>query len=524
MLISLHQSLRCEKPYFLETVVGKGYRFIGPVRVTDARPRRGDFESGGQSTIDPASWARPSLVVMPLVLIGKAIDDEGIRLGFADALVSHLGNIEALAVLPASTVLNIPAETSALDVASRLGVRFVIYGAIQSSKGQWRLCLEMFDAHFNGVCFTRKRDFETSRLAELENEIAGQIARALNRPFKRSTGEAQPRHSRDAIAYEEFMRGYRLSSSGDAELLDKAVEHLTTAVTRDPGFSLAHASLALACATRYQECDPTSAWLDKAEFHCQRAFELNRHLPEAHVANAFLLWGPSKNFQHREAIAEIKRALALQSNLPRAYNRLGTILAHIGLLDRAREMYQRGAAFHPNKAVSHSIAQVYLWNQEYDSARNEIQAWRTENPHNKYPLYFAPQPAMMVEDWREAKRLLDDASQVLPDEPLVISLQGLYYALTGNHEQALQSLAQACAHPKSFGHAHHVYYQIACILAVLERNKDAFRWLESSVNAGFACWPFFLKDRCMENVRALPEFDAMVSSLQTKYPDYLGVL
>src|SRR6202167_3613663 len=32
------------KPRFLETVVGKGYRFIGPVRVMDARFQQPDFE------------------------------------------------------------------------------------------------------------------------------------------------------------------------------------------------------------------------------------------------------------------------------------------------------------------------------------------------------------------------------------------------------------------------------------------------------------------------------------------------
>src|SRR5262249_5972857 len=162
------------------------------------------------------------------------------------------------------------------------------------------------------------------------------------------------------MAYAEFMRGYRLSSSGDPSALDAAAEHLSNAVTRDPAFPLAHANLSLVCATRHYEVEPANTLLEKAEFHCRRALELDPQLPEAHVANAFLLWGPSKNFQHLEAIAELKRALALQSNQPQAYNRLGTILAHVGLLDQAREMYEKARPFHPKKAVSHSIIQVYV--------------------------------------------------------------------------------------------------------------------------------------------------------------------
>jgi DNA-binding winged helix-turn-helix (wHTH) protein/tetratricopeptide (TPR) repeat protein len=516
------------KPRFLETVVGKGYRFIGPVRVMDARFQQSDFEqsTAGEADRERASvWGeRPSLAVLPLFLLGNIPDDQGVCLGFADGLVSRLGNLQGVDVLPTSAVLNVPAEMTASDAGSRLGVRFVVHGAIRESKGQWRLSLEMFDTHLQGACFTRKCDLDVNRLSDLEDELARQIASALKRPLRLPEAQRRPRYSKDPLAYAEFMRGYRLSSSGDPALLDEAAQRLSTAVVRDPGFSLAHATLSFVCATRHFEFDPANMWLEKAEFHCRRALEVDPDLAEGHVAKAFLLWGPSRNFQHLEAIAELRRALALQNNLPHAYNRLGTILAHIGLLDHAREMYERGRPFHPRKAVSHSIVQVYIWSREYDLAREEIQVWRAENPGNKYPIYFAPQPAMMTGDWKEAKALLDEAVQLLPEEPMIVSLQGLFYALTGKVEQALECVTRACASPKSFGHAHHTYYQIACILAVLGRPTAAFEWLERSVSTGFACWPFFLKDPCLRNLRGLSEFEVLVSSLQAKYPDHLGLL
>jgi DNA-binding winged helix-turn-helix (wHTH) protein/tetratricopeptide (TPR) repeat protein len=414
------------KPRFLETVVGKGYRFIGPVHVIDARYAHSDFrQSGvpGVSLEQGARWSeRSSLAVLPLFLLGNATDDRGLCLGFADGLVSRLGNLQGVDVLPISAVLNVPAEATASDIASSLGVRFVVHGAIRVSKGQARLSVEVFDTHLQGAFFTRKRDLDVNRLCDLEDEIAKQIASTLNRPLRPVAVQHGARYSKDPLAYAEFMRGYRLSSSGNFTLLDEATRHLINAVTRDPVFSLAHATLSFVCATRHFEFDPARMWLEKAEFHSQRALELDPDLPEGHVANAFLLWGPSKNFQHLEAITELRRALALQSNLPHAYNRLGTILAHIGLLDHAREMYERGRPFHPKKAVSHSIVQVYIWSREYELAREEIQEWRAENPGNKYPVYFAPQPAMMAGDWKKAKVLLNEAMQLLPEEPLIASL------------------------------------------------------------------------------------------------------
>jgi tetratricopeptide (TPR) repeat protein len=171
------------------------------------------------------------------------------------------------------------------------------------------------------------------------------------------------------------------------------------------------------------------------------------------------------------------------------------------LLDLAREMYERGRLYHPKKAISHSIVQVYMWSGQYDLAREQIRLWRAENPGNKYPIYFAAQPAMLGGNWKEAKTLLDEALHLVPDEPMIISLQGVFCALTRKKDAALKCMAQACASPKSFGHAHHTYYQIACILAVLGKPEAAFAWLERSVGTGFACWPFFVKDPCLQNVR-----------------------
>src|SRR5580693_1982970 len=175
------------KPRFLETVVGKGYRFVGPVRVIDARFPQSGFEQRSADEVDPERDSlrgeRPSLAVRPLFLLGNIPDDQGVCLGFADALVSRLGNLQGVDVLPTSAMLSLPAEMTASDVGSRLGVRFVVYGAIQESKGQWRLSLEMLDTHLRAAAFRRKCDLDVERLSDLEDEIAKQIATALSRPL-----------------------------------------------------------------------------------------------------------------------------------------------------------------------------------------------------------------------------------------------------------------------------------------------------------------------------------------------------
>ena len=173
------------KPRFLETVVGKGYRFIGPVRVIDAQyaPHGLGRTARAVGLGNASEWGgHSSLAVLPLLLLGKATDDHGLCLGFADALVSRLGNLQGVDVLPTSAMLNMPPEAKASEIASRLGVRFVVHGAIQTSKGESRLSVEMYDAHSQSACFTQKRDLEMKRLSDLENDLAKQIASTLKRP------------------------------------------------------------------------------------------------------------------------------------------------------------------------------------------------------------------------------------------------------------------------------------------------------------------------------------------------------
>src|SRR6202042_3120571 len=122
-----------EKPRFLETVVGKGYRFVGPVRVVGAQypvsppGRNSDRPDVGKDGSDLGE--RCSIAVLPLLLLEKAADDQGLCLGFADSLVSLLGNLSGVDLLPTSAVLNLPLELTPSEIASRLGVRFVVHGA-----------------------------------------------------------------------------------------------------------------------------------------------------------------------------------------------------------------------------------------------------------------------------------------------------------------------------------------------------------------------------------------------------------
>jgi hypothetical protein len=102
------------------------------------------------------------------------------------------------------------------------------------------------------------------------------------------------------------MAGLRESYSDREETLRSAAQHLSRAVERDPEFALANATLSYFSTHIHWQFDSERAWVDKAEYHCDRSLPLDPALAEGHSARVFILWSPAKNFQYAQAIAELE--------------------------------------------------------------------------------------------------------------------------------------------------------------------------------------------------------------------------
>jgi tetratricopeptide (TPR) repeat protein len=263
--------------------------------------------------------------------------------------------------------------------------------------------------------------------------------------------------------------------------------------------------------------DPDRSWLQKAEYHCRRALALDPKLPEGHFAQAYILWSPAKNFQHADAIAALEEVLALQPNFEHAHNRLASICLHIGRLEEAQAAFEQGQRSNPKRLLSHNINWVYLFSGDFARAREGVEIWLQESPGHKYALWFRPLPALLTGDLDIADQRVAEALCQLPDEPLIVSLQGLLYARRKQTDQALQCVRGALDFARSLGHTHHTYYQIASVYAVLGEIDKAMVWLERSADTGFACWPFFQLDPHLENLRCEPGFTRLIANLQQEF-------
>jgi DNA-binding SARP family transcriptional activator/Tfp pilus assembly protein PilF len=457
-----------------------------------------------------------SIAVLPFVFLSDVDDTRALSLGFADALITLFGNLNDLVVAPTSAILNYTAGTEPAQVCRDLGVRHTLQGTVQKLGSHWRVSIQLFDAAVHQITLSEKHDFVLDDAFEVQDEIGRRVVESLQSRFPLAVPKSRDRYSNDPEAYNEFMAGLRESSSGEQDMLRSAAAHLSRSVERDPEFALAHATLSLVSMDMHFHFDPQRTWLRRAEGHCRQALALDPALPEGHLAQAWILWSPAKNFQHAEAIAALEQVLAARPNFERAHNRMATICTHIGRLQEAHMAHEQAQRVNP-KTRTGNLEWFYIFSGDFVRAEEAVEAWLRDRPGNMYALATSIVPPLLSGDLDLAEQRLAAALNQLPDEPWLISFQGMLYARRCQTDLALECVRRALDAPGSFGHTHHTYYNIACIHAVLGEPETAMAWLERSVNTGFACWPFFRVDPYLESLHEEPAFKRLVADLEQTY-------
>ncbi len=473
---------------------------------------------------DPAAGRpRPnpltSIAVLPFAFLSEVEQRKALSLGFADALITTLANLEDIVVTPTSAILKYADGADPARVCRELGVRHTLQGTVQKVGAHWRVSIQLFDMSAQRITLSERHDFPMENVFEVQDEIGRRVVRALDSRFAPAVPKSRERYSSDPEAYHEFITGLREGYSVRRETLESAARHLSAAIERDPEFALAHAWLAYVSMNIYFSFDPTPARVALAERHYRLALSIDASLPEANLAKAFILWSPARNFQHAEAIAALEQVLEARPNLEQAHNRMCSICMHIGRMEEARIAFERAQRANPKNLqipVRHA-ALIHLWSGEFAQAETGGTAWIRESPGDPQALWFHPQPPLMTGELDAAGQRLAASLKLRPDDPVIFSLQGILHARRGETAAAAECAGRALGFPLANGHFHHVHYQVACTYAVLGEIDQAMAALERSADTGFPCWPFFKVDPHLENLRKLPAFGKLVAGLERQW-------
>ena len=436
--------LNCDVPRELENIITKclekdrslRYQHAADIR-TDLQRFKRDLESGTSSVSAQPSGGETSLAVLPFTFLNAVEQQDSLSLGFADSLISLLGGLEGFIVPPTSSILKYSGGVDVATVSHELQVTYVLQGNIQKLGSQWRVSVQLVDAERKRIVLSDRHDLRLDNIFEIQDEIGQRIANSLQARFRHGESTVRDRYSADRQAYDEYLQGLRLSFSDEAETMDRAIEHLASAVQRDSRFALAHAALTRVYMDKYRIVDGRGIFAEKAEFHCRCALQLDPNLPESHIARGYVLWSQAKNYPHREAIAEFEKSLLLHPNVDGAHGQLGLIFSHIGRIEEGLAAFQKAHRLNPQNAWAHWAGLAHLWAGDFEAANRECETWLHNNPGSKYALWLRPQPLLLMGDLKSAEKVLSETLADYPEEPLFLSLQGMLHALRGEVEPAL---------------------------------------------------------------------------------------
>jgi TolB-like protein/tRNA A-37 threonylcarbamoyl transferase component Bud32/Tfp pilus assembly protein PilF len=481
-----------------------------------------DLEIGA---ILPAAVAgKRALAVLPFKLLTPNAEDDYLSVALADAVINQLSASGELLVRPASTVQRYAKQAVDPLVAAReLNVQVVVDGSIQKFGPKLRVHFQAWNATDGASLLSCKYDSEMADLFGLQDKIGEGLARALG--LKSARAEEAPAESptKNPVAYQLYLRAAERLSKINRWDTRTAIELLEEATKLDPRFAAAWARLAEAYVFMATTFDPSLKWFHQADVAIRKALAIDKNNAEAHCARGRVLWTPAKGFRNRLALRTLKRALHLNPGCHPALTWQCLILLHVGLHEEARAGLGVALATHPEDAfVLVFIGQVSQYMGNFEEAYEfQTRALRVDSTNIWANMMY---PSVLLQGGRleEAEEAIRTAQQILPDEPWLISCEGLLWAERGEFRKAELAVQRALRSKKTFLHTHHMWHTAAATYSLIGKPAPAIALVRKAASLGLPNYPLFRDDRHFESLRNQPAFLRLLSDLKREWEVYRG--
>jgi TolB-like protein/DNA-binding winged helix-turn-helix (wHTH) protein/Tfp pilus assembly protein PilF len=300
-----------------------------------------------------------SIAVLPFVNMSGAPANDYLGDGLAEEITNLLTRLPDLEVASRTSAFNLRGSDQAVtDIARALGVRYILEGSIRRQADELRITAQMIDASTGFHQWSRTYRREADEVFDIEEDISKSVMAALKIVLSPEEARHLSRRSTDSDdAYDAYLHGLsELRNATDAPGLDEATRQFEKSRAIDPTFAQAYAGLCQADVKRYQYLrEPQS--VSSAEESCAKAVQLDRHLPDVHLALGLLY---SATGQLEEAETQYRNAIAQDTDLTEAYLGLATVLSQRGQARAAEEIYRRAIDARPRYWASYDAYASFL--------------------------------------------------------------------------------------------------------------------------------------------------------------------
>jgi TolB-like protein/Tfp pilus assembly protein PilF len=488
----LRQALRDsrESPAFVETISGKGYRFIAPVNAVLSERHQEAIES---------------VAVLPFANDSADPDAEYLSDGITETLINNLSQIWNLRVVARSTVFRYKGkEADPQKAGSDLHVRAVVSGRLLQHGSTLIVRVELMDVVTGAQLWGGQYNRQAEDVFLLQGDLSREISEKLQLQL---TGDQKQRltkrYTEDAEAYRLYLKGRYHWNKRNPEGLQKAVECFRQALDKDPAYSLAYAGLADTYPyLSFFHVVPPRVAMPKAKTAAAKALEIDDHLAEAHVSLGYVSFTYDGDWS--TAGKHFEQALALNPAYAGAHTFYAFYLSSLGQSEEALAVAKRALDRDPaSPAVSHSLAvQLYLARQ-FDQAIEQAHNTLEMDAHFAISYQVLGEAYLSKGMYREGLLALEQFSALSRSSATSRALLGYSHARLGEHSAALRLIEELGAASQ---HGFVPALLFALVYAGLDDQDQAFSWLEKAYEERFYRLAYLKVEALWDPLRSDPRF------------------
>jgi TolB-like protein/DNA-binding winged helix-turn-helix (wHTH) protein/Tfp pilus assembly protein PilF len=476
-----------ETPQFIQTITGRGYRFIAPVAIHARDESQAEASIAGDHTEPKADAAvdvvhesktralvadrwlvlggvvflalmlggylavrqrapQPShrqiksVAVLPLKNLSGDSTQEYLADGITEALIGSLASIHDLRVVSRTSVMRFKeTRLSIPDIAKALGVDAIVEGSVIRDGSRIRVYAQLIrgasDEHF----WSESYDRELGDVLALESDVAQAIAGKVEVTV---TGQEHSRlvasrHIAPEV-YESYLKAqFALRKSVARPDIEEAIRHFNDAIEKDPKFAAAYLGLADAynrLGTVLVGGSPTES-RPKMIAAALKALELDPELVEAHVQLADVY---QREWRWSDSEAEYKSVLRLRPNYAAAHLGMARWLLTQGRTEEAMEWSKRARELDPQAVTGTDLAWILFSGRRYEEAIRELHATLAVKPDDPLALWFLGFSLIGEGKAEDAIPSLERAVFLSHASPGVVGLLARAYGHAGRRAEALK--------------------------------------------------------------------------------------
>lgn len=486
-------------PHFIETVSGKGYRFVAAL--TEDLPLR---------PTQPSS--RVMLAVLPFQNLSRDPAQEYFSDGMTEETIAYLGcvNPERMGVIARTTSMAYKGTAKTIrEIGAELLVDYILESSVRLEQDRARITAQLIRVSDQTHIWAETYDRALTGILSIQSEIGTAIARHVQLHLSPARLAALKRRQTSSVeAYDLYLRGRYFWNQLSPVTTRKAMEFYRRATALDPDYALAWSGIADAYSTSPISGDtsPLEIW-DSSHEAVAHAVAAGADLPEAQTSLGFLkFW---IDWEWSAAENAFRKSIELDPSYALAYRLLGIVLAHLGgrpadaaaAIRRARELDPLNAA---TIALS---SQVAFAARDYLSAKQFAEQAIAVDPEFWIGYMQLGQVLEQLDAPQPAIEALNTAGRLSGGNSKPLALRGYILARMGRHKEANEVLDTLLA----AGVEKYIPpYAIALIHAGLGQRQAAMEWLRRAYDAHDVHLLFPVFDPKWDTFRDEPEFKALL--------------